>query len=280
MITSITPNKFLAVPWLETSLIMKARPVIEFSISKPNVIIGPNGSGKSALLTALSMLTLTYYEDTSTFESHYINMSDSDVFWRKNDDGKDWWERSRLSYLSGLSYSGDIVPTLYYRPNRMPGNERSVAHAMMTGYFDQAREYARMTEYKSSGQKSQAIQELMFRVLRGEQQLEFTSRLGDPDKLTEIDARYYSGDIDSKTNLFKTFYLNRKTDSQTVILDEPEQSLDLEAEIALWQALKQPHSKTQVICATHSLYPILHPQHFNVIETVPGYADRIRQLIA
>lgn len=283
MITSITPKGFRAVSYLETAKIMEGRDCIEFSTDKPNVIVGPNGSGKSALLNTLSMLTLTYYMDVSTFDQHYINMSDSDLFWLPPivADTDRWrWRDDRLPYLHGLQYEGQLVPTLYYRPNRLPGNEHDVAHAMCMGYSEPARAMGALIRNKSSGQKSQAIQQRLLDVLSGAERLKFeTYRFGDPNKLEKIDRQFYSGDIPFKTNTFKQYYLSRVEDGrQLVIMDEPEQSLDLEAEIKLWHAIHNKADHVQVICATHSLYPILNPQHFNIIETVAGYTDRVRAL--
>ena len=283
MLTSITFDGFRAVPHLEATKLMQQSKTVRFAEDRPNIIVGPNGSGKSSLLDALSMLTLTYYMDVSTFDHHYLAMSDSDKFWHKPKDIEkmDWWQRHNNYYLTGLTYTGDLVPALYYRPNRLPGNEHDVAHAMCMGYSEPAREYGTLTRNKSSGQKSRAIQDRMLRALGGTEQIKFeTYRFGNPDELIKIEPGVYVGEGPAKTNLFKTFYKDRKSDGrQLVIMDEPEQSLDLEAEINLWDAIAGHHSDTQIICASHSLYPILNPEPFNLIETEPGYVKKIQKLL-
>jgi predicted ATPase len=64
------------------------------------------------------------------------------------------------------------------------------------------------------------------------------------------------------------------------MMDEPEQSLDAKAEMLLWgQIAKADCDKVQVIVATHSLYPLMHPELFHLIEAVPGYAQEVRKLM-
>lgn len=283
MLTSISFDGFQAVKHLESTSFMQQSKTVTLATDRPNIIVGPNGSGKSSFLDALSMLTLTYYMDVSTFDQHYISMADSDRFWEKpaNIEKMDWWKRHDNYYLTGLSYTGDLVPTLYYRPNRLPGNEHDVAHSMCMGYSEPAREYGNLTRDKSSGQRSRAIQDRMLRVLEGEEQLRFENyRFSDPDVLVKQDPGLYTGEQTSRSNLLKTFYKDRlQLGNQLVIMDEPEQSLDLEAEINLWKTIAGTYRGTQVICATHSLYPILNPEPFNLIETVPGYVERVQALL-
>jgi predicted ATPase len=63
-------------------------------------------------------------------------------------------------------------------------------------------------------------------------------------------------------------------------MDEPEQSLDALAELVLWRQIAAADmSKMQVIVATHSLYPLMHPEKFNIIEAVPGYSESVMQLL-
>lgn len=276
MITQLEVKNFKAVPYLETSLLMQLHgSKVEFSLTKPNVIVGPNGSGKSALIDTLSMLTLTYFEDTSTYDPHYINSKDSDKFWSTR--GESWRDDHR--FLDGLVAETDLAPAIYYRPNRIPGNEQSIAHAMCTGYFTEAKAYGMLTDSKSSGERSRTIQQLLLDVLAGNRTVEYThTRWGDPDKLTKIDHRFYSGDLDFKRNAFIKYYKNRKHDGlPLVLLDEPEQALDALAEVRLWQAISNMDcTRNQLICASHSIYPFLHPEKFNIIESTPDYVANVQ----
>jgi predicted ATPase len=63
-------------------------------------------------------------------------------------------------------------------------------------------------------------------------------------------------------------------------MDEPEQSLDAWASATLWSRIAEADcAKVQIVVATHSWYPILHPEAFNIIEAVPGFLEEVRSLI-
>lgn len=273
MITFLNAKDFKAVHWLETSQLMQNHPQgIHFSIDKPNVIVGPNGAGKSALLMALSMRTLTYYEDESRFDSHYTSgLHGADKFFTRED------RRSgRYTFLQGLTTISDLAPAMFYRPNRIPGNEDTIASSMMTGYFDEAKAYARLTEKKSSGQKSIAVMDRLLSVLSGAERPTYVG--GIKRKKKRVDPALYIGEGAYIENAFIDAYKNATDDgTPLVIMDEPEQSLDALAELQLWLAIEK--AKTQVIVATHSLYPFLQPEKFNIIEAVPNYCAVVQSAL-
>lgn len=279
MIEHIKFEGFQAVPYLESTLFMQAHNnALAFSKEKPNVIVGPNGSGKSALLTALSMLTLTYYTDTSNFDRGYLAMQDADLFWL--DPEPERWRRN-ITFLKGLSARSDMAPALYYRPNRLPGNEEGLTHSMCMGYSEQAHSMIAMVHNKSSGQRSQNVQVLLREVLQGKR-LKYTwNHWGARKVPLDIPPGVYTGDGDAKHNALLAYFSTRNEDGvHTILLDEPEQSLDARAEIELWHALAETNpALNQIICATHSIYPMLHLDKFNVIETVPGYVESVLSLL-
>jgi len=66
-----------------------------------------------------------------------------------------------------------------------------------------------------------------------------------------------------------------------ILMDEPEQSLDVKAEAQLWSSLsKADCAKMQIIVATHSMYPLLHKDNFNLIEAEDGFVDEVLALMA
>jgi ABC-type cobalamin/Fe3+-siderophores transport system ATPase subunit len=280
MFTHVSVKDFKAVPYLETSLLYQAHPEgITFSLERPNVIVGPNGAGKSALLKTLSIKTLSYLTGESTFDGKYINTGSGDHFW--NDDTATW--RRDYQFLKGLTCEGDRGPALYYRPGHIPGNDHSISAAMMCGYFDEAKAFGRLTDNKSSGQQSQALLQKFHDVLSGQAQVAGYGYLNwsygkEP---RELDRRFYSGSLDDKAEIFKADYAGIAADAIPVLLgDEPEQSLDAKAEALLWKRIADCDcSRVQLIVATHSLYPMLHPERFNLIEAVPGYAEEVRALL-
>jgi ABC-type hemin transport system ATPase subunit len=274
----INVKEFATVPYLETSNLMQTHPEgLQFSTEKPNAIVGPNGAGKSALLKALALHTLSWFTGTSAFDSNYLDSFKLKDAWREADAKRRYahyeatgrWEDLH-DYLGGFEVETDYAPALYYRPGHIPGNERMVSAAMMAGYCEEAKAYGRMTEKKSSGQQCLALLERVHAVLGGDTSslkgfIEQNGGLGNGVKSRHL--------TEPRTNL--------PVDAKPVLLmDEPEQSLDAHAELVLWhQIAAADMSKMQVIVATHSLYPLMHPEKFNIIEAVPGYSQSVTQLL-
>lgn len=278
MFKRIQASNFKAVPYLEGTKIMKCHPDgIIFSSEKPNVIIGPNGAGKSAVLNALALKSLSFYTGQSNFDKNFINSTDSDNYWTTENS----WS-SKTEFLKGLDVDTDLGPALYYRPNHIPGNEKGISHAMMCGYFEEAKAYGTLVRHKSSGQQCLAVQKKVMDALAGNiEDIKYTYinwgyGQGAPEPR---DNRFYSGNLDVRADTIKTIYQGA-LGVPVVMLDEPEQSLDALAEAALWNTIGSADcSILQIIVATHSLYPILHPEKFNIIEAELGYLDRVRAIL-
>lgn len=275
MIRQLSVRGFTAVPYLEGSRLMQSHPSgITFAQDKPTVLVGPNGSGKSALLTTLAIRHLAYFTGESTFDRHYV-----DDF----GDSKAWWTcthawRRDYRFLQGLTCDTDNGPVLYYRPRHVPGNEASGTHALMMGYATEARAYMSATDRRSSGEGNRARLERTLSVLQGAIGLSYAQR----DWRYGFEARDLSlrrewiGEDTYKAEVLKELY-STQSPLNTVLLDEPEQSLDAVEDIKLWKSIET--SSAQVIVATHSLYPLLHADRFQMIETVPGYVERVLQLV-
>jgi energy-coupling factor transporter ATP-binding protein EcfA2 len=280
MIRTIFAKDFAAVPYLEGSRLMQSHPDgIGFSTEKPNVIVGPNGAGKSALMKTLSLLTLSYQMGVSALEGKYLDELRSTPLWGHR--GQRW--NNDHVYLPGLEADSDFAPAIYYRPGHVPGNERMVTSAMMTGYFDEAKEYARLTDKKSSGQQCSALLSRVEAVLAGDVSTlkrYDTSRWGCGVKPSDLSKVRYPDDRAYRIEVFKARYGRQAEDVLPVLLmDEPEQSLDARSELEFWRKVAAVDTtKVQVIAATHSLYPILNPDRFHLIEAEPGYAESVRAL--
>lgn len=279
MISTLQAKGFKAVPYLETSLLMASHPKgLKFSRSKPNVIVGPNGAGKSALLSALALQTLSFFTGESSFDDNFVIGGDSDTYWGKV--GASW--SREYEYLPGLTCTTDNAPALYYRPGHIPGNECTITHAMMTGYFNEARAHADLVKAKSSGQQSQALLQKLQTALAGDPaSVKFRHvnwRAGKAPKV--LDNRHHC-DFEYRAEVLKKRYPLDSPDAMPVLLlDEPEQSLDAKAEVLLWKQIEAvDNAQVQVIVATHSLYPLMHPKSFNLIEAVPGYVEQVQALI-
>jgi len=276
----VKAQNFAAVPYLETSSLMathKGR--VKFSVSKPNVLVGPNGSGKSALLTALALRTLSYFTGETSLDEHFLGNSHRQQFWQP--EGYAW--QHKHAYLAGLTCETHNAPALYYRPGHIPGNETCVTTAMMTGYFERAKAHARQVEQKSSGQASQALLARVLAVLAGAPFPDKPTRDNWGHSLTPVDLskQRYVCERDVMVNVLLGLAAPGESALPLVLMDEPEQSLDALAEAQLWKKLEGVDcSRTQVIVASHSLYPLLHPAKFNLIETQKGYLEAVRAAMA
>lgn len=278
MIKTLHAKNFKAVPYLEASTLMQGRPRgISFSTTKPNVLVGQNGAGKSALLTTLALQTLSYFTGVSAFDDRYTRGRDADSFWEKVRE----WGRD-FKFLPGLKCETDLGPALYFRPGHIPGNESCITTAMMCGYMEEARTYAKLTEDKSSGQKTQATLQRVLEALKGDlpslgyQHINWSAGKA----LRELSRDRYCCDFEYQAEHLKRTYTANADAIPVLLLDEPEQSLDARAEAQLWADIAQADcSSMQIIVASHSLYPLMHPDRFNLIEAVPGYADEVRALM-
>ncbi len=278
MIEKLAIKAFKGIPYLETSSLMQRHGgKLKFSKTKPNVIVGPNGSGKSALMQSLALRHLAYFMGRSTLDDKYVTGRDSEDFWTNASRwGNDW------TYLQGLDCQMDGGPALYYRPGHIPGNESDYTHAMMVGYFEQAKAQARLVENKSSGQQSQALLDELLKALRGEALpqgfAQVNWRFGRAPR--ELNRAQWTGSYEYQAEVLKKMFPEGAGGTPVVLMDEPEQSLDARAEMQLWQAVAQADcSQMQVIVATHSVYPLLHPKKFNIIEAEEGYAASVTELL-
>lgn len=282
MLTELRADGFEGVPYLETSTLMQTHAKrVTFSRTEPNVVVGPNGSGKSALLDTLAIRFLTYFSDQSTIDRRYVLAADSSAWWTKT---YPW--RDEYVWLKGLQCDTDNAPALYYRPRHVPGNEPTIADAMMGVYWEQAREYARLVERKSSGQQNVAVLGRILAALEGKElpaRYEYMNwDFGtEPREIRKAQASGWGGDMYFKAEVLKALYRPSADAVPLILMDEPEQSLDVKAEAQLWsQIARADCSKMQIIAATHSLYPLLHKSKFHIIETQPGFVQEVLELLA
>lgn len=283
MLKKINFADFKAVPWLASSQLAQTHnSALKFSTKRPNVIVGPNGAGKSALLTSLAIRFLAYFTGQSAFDCKYTKCHESECWWTNaHRYGNEW------TFLSGLKMDTDNAPALYYRPNHIPGNEEGATMAMMTGYFEEAKAYAQATERMSSGQANQAMLERVVTALEGRglpDAYEFKnwSFGAEPRDLFEQQHRRgYTGPWEYKAEVLKKLLVPASGAIPLILMDEPEQSLDARAQAKLWRTIAAADcSKMQVVIATHSIFPLLHPKCFNIIEAEAGFVQQVLDLNA
>ena len=263
---SITED-FKAIPYLRDSKLMQThKNEIEFASDKPNVIIGQNGSGKTALLDTITLRFLCHFENHSRYKDSYIRTREADQWWSTTGG----WRKNQV-WLDGLSTDSDNAPAAYFRPNHIPGNEKDIVTALMVYDCDAAKEYGNRTENKSIGEKSIAMLADTYAILNGSKQL-MAPNIPKPRNVE------YKTEYDKRLEYFHANIHFNETGKPLVIMDEPERSLDGLQEMKLWKAILDSKT-TQVIVATHSIFPILHPTLFNLIETENGYIKRLQKAL-
>lgn len=270
-------DTFAALPYLATSQLWRhnsTKKGLKFSIDKPNVIVGPNGAGKTALLTLLSLQTLSHFTGESALDDNFTRGLDCDAWWSE----RTW--RNDPEFLPGAKFVTDNAPAAFYRPGHISGNDKCITSAMMSGYFNEAKTYAQAVEAKSSGQGCQALLERLIAALAGAEaprQYHRKNWSGGKEPV-DLAGKGWCGPWDYRAEVLKARVAAVPPNAvPLILLDEPEQSLDTKAELNLWRAIETADCTTrQIVVATHSLYPFLKPKSFNLIEATPGYVASVR----
>jgi predicted ATPase len=255
MLHSVTvknPAK-LPVSWWASAEGLRNRKVFKF---KPglNILWGRNGSGKSTLLALLAKI---FHAEQGGYSC--VTMTSCrqlvDLNFRK---GVPQWR-------NGFAVKHDGKPVFYANPAKAIGLDG--------GGFDEAfmlQGLANSLHKGSAGETTvHRVREALEKFNRGTREIEYRNEVGVNSYWDEVFA-----------GIRKILAANAPKGPFTIILDEPDRSLDLDWSLRLWeQEIPKIAEKFQVLVATHSVLAIDVPGA-NYIELTPGYRESVRDLFS
>lgn len=211
-----------------------------------NIIVGPNGSGKSTIMQLLAQYFLCYQGGVQKLTRPACEF----LF-------------ERGVPLNGYRVDHDGGPVMFFDSARKPGLDR-------VGF-----DYDFMTE---------GIQQLHTHGSHGEQQLTQMTRtlhgIFGEFPAFPIPQHYQglNGPGTPPSNVVAHAKSLEGTGVGTVLLDEPENSLQIDRQYGLFLNLVRKPPKAQVIVVTHSMFAYRLPG-VNYIETKPGFLKEARRII-
>lgn len=252
MISKVVVNDpdYTCVHWYPKTMLKK---IGEFEFTDGlNIVFGPNGCGKSTLLKLISTMFMCEIGGVPTIGEMSLhkfvdNTKNSIINWK---------------FPSGVEYVHDGQPIFKYSP------EKNQEEHYQTDWDNvQMVVNDKMSADLSSGQK----------VLRDLQVI-----LGHACDLEAVKEATHSMNSlwTERADGIKDVILNGtiQQGKRTVLMDEPDRSLDLPAQLKIWKYLENEWSDTfQIIVATHN--PMALSVDANFIDVVPGYVEECRKCL-
>jgi predicted ATPase len=239
----ITDEKNLPTPWWAKVKTLKKVTELTF---KPgiNVIVGRNAAGKSTVITLLAR----HFHCEEDGITCITESSLSTLFKKLFEDDP---------YPDGYKVRHDGQPVGYFSPDDIIGSGATFNYNFLEDDLNN-----RMMK-ASQGQKT------MMNVMRTVEKLRKTEKL-----LQTMNEKYVNDLWANRIRIVKKLLKGTGPKGQkTLLLDEPERSLDLENEIVFFQQLRK--MDLQVIMATHSVFAFMM-KDVNFIELNRGYVKSIR----
>jgi len=244
----ITDPKDMPVDWWDKVEALKELKQIDF---KPglNIIFGPNGSGKSTIIKSIATVFACLQSGVPRITQTAISEMTTGF---------------GTPIPSGFDVVHDAQPVHYFSPDCKPG----MSYGTMDEFFGDTIGLFMMQE--SSGKTVIAALE---RILASALELaEVRDDLG--GHCNDV----WQKRIDRVREVMLKASIPKG--SRTILLDEPDRSLDIPLQVQMWWLASRKWSeKLQIIAASHN-HLVLSLSNANIIETVPGYADRCRKIVS
>lgn len=236
-----------------------------------NILVGPNGSGKTALLECMSQYLLCYNNECSHMFKDAIYAPT--IF---NDDN---------SIKQGMKLHHDFVTTCFrYMHNAssrgtLGSTARSLAH------------YSENTG-RSAGESSISAMQCLFDTMFSIKDYAFPIKDVIDTRDSPNTNDLWKGRLDNMLKYYKDNAFVKGADKKdqiiryTVLIDEPDRNLDVYGIDELYKMLYHQRDDTQLIVVIHNpmliykLYKAKDKCNINFIEMVPGYIDKILEIVS
>lgn len=238
------------VGWWPSVEALKGLAKIDF---KPglNILWGPNGSGKSTILKALARLTCSEQGGVTTVTHNAVR------------------ELERRSLRDGLrtgmelDHDGQAVRS--FNPEHKVG---ILGGGFDDDFFDMG-VFNTMTKGSSGQLVLMQLDNMFVEMLAG---VVPESRV----KVTSYPER--DGSEDSNAKVMRLIQGAGDKGQPTALLDEPDRSLDLTNQFAVWRTMRALSGEVQFIVATHSPFALRIPDA-NYIDIVPGAREKATKAV-
>jgi predicted ATPase len=263
---NITDPARVCLPWWSDVEMLQGQERIEF---KPglNILWGPNGSGKSTILKAMARMLHCEQGGTQTV----TNDSFGAVFGSKYTKGRPDIE----GYCDGALPEHDGQPVLYFDPGALVGLLGK--GAAFDWDFGMAGLQNAMFKGSAGETTMMRANSAMMTIFRNQPVPEVTWKKRCPeepdDQSDEHQVRSWEKHQTVEETLRGTL---EDTGVATLLLDEPDRSLDIPVQARYWLQLGLVTTRHQVIAASHSVFAMDIP-NAHYVEIQDDYLERSRQ---
>jgi len=257
------------IKWWTKVEAFKRRTVFKF---KPglNILWAPNGHGKTTLLLAIArMLHAEQGRNTTITQQSLTELFGFGMrSFRRGSDKMTHEELAEEEFKSGLLPVHDGQSVMYFDPGHAVGLSRGGA-AFDEDFFMEG--VGSLASRGSAGETTLQRMNGIFAV--------FLGKAPWPDIKYTMERRGVNDLWGTRIDVVAEFLKGTIPKGQpTILLDEPDRSLDIPYQFGIWRALPRDSKNFQIIVATHSLFALNIPgAHY--IDMKKGYLKQCRDVM-